>query len=303
MTKRILAALALATLATSAPAADEPKKLVLIAGKPSHPPLMHEFRAGCLLLQKCLAGVEGLEVHVATGGWVEDDAILTDADAVVIYSDGDGRHPLMDDDHFGTLAPLIDKGMGFGCMHYAVQVPKIGKLAPAFQRWIGGSYEGDYSVNPIWSPKFTSYPKHPATRGVGPFVAEDEWYFNMRFVDGVAGNEPGEIGEGLRLLPILVDTPSDDVRDGPYVYPKGPYDHIIADNGRAETMLWTVERKGGGRGFGFTGGHFHLNWGNDDFRKVVLNTLLWVSGVDVPEGGVTSEVTEDELKENLDDKG
>jgi hypothetical protein len=33
------------------------KRIVLIAGKPSHPPGMHEFRAGSMLLQKALSGV------------------------------------------------------------------------------------------------------------------------------------------------------------------------------------------------------------------------------------------------------
>jgi len=27
-----------------------------------------------------------------------------------------------------------------------------------------------------------------------------------------------------------------------------------------ETVGWVIERKDGGRGFGFTGGHFHTNW-------------------------------------------
>src|SRR6266404_339792 len=36
------------------------KKIVLIAGKPSHGPGDHEFRAGCLLLQKCLNQVPGI---------------------------------------------------------------------------------------------------------------------------------------------------------------------------------------------------------------------------------------------------
>lgn len=66
--------------------------------------------------------------------------------------------------------------------------------------------------------------------------------------------------------------------------------------------MWTVARGDGGRGFGFTGGHFHLNWGNADFRKVVLNALVWVSGAEVPEGGVASTVTEGQLHENLDPK-
>jgi len=40
------------------------KKLVLIAGKPSHPPMMHEFRAGTILLEKRLQGIEGLTIEL-----------------------------------------------------------------------------------------------------------------------------------------------------------------------------------------------------------------------------------------------
>jgi len=126
---------------------------------------------------------------------------------------------------------------------------------------------------------------------VEPFKIKDELYFNMRWREGERG-----------VLPILVATPSDDVRDGPYVYPKGPYPHIQAAKGRRETMMWAVERTDGGRGFGFTGGHYHINWGNDNFRKVVLNALVWVTGANVPEKGVASSVTEDELMMNLDPK-
>ena len=67
-------------------------------------------------------------------------------------------------------------------------------------------------------------------------------------------------------------------------------------------MAWAVERPDGGRGFGFTGGHNHANWGNDDFRKLVLNALLWTAKAEVPAGGVQSTVTAEELKQNLDKK-
>jgi uncharacterized protein YbaA (DUF1428 family) len=97
-----------------------------------------------------------------------------------------------------------------------------------------------------------------------------------------------------------VAKPSDKVRKGPYVYPKGPYDHIVAASGQDETMMWCVERDGGGRGFGFTGGHRHKNWGNENHRKVVLNALVWLCKLDVPAGGVASTVTEEELQQNLD---
>jgi hypothetical protein len=144
-------------------------------------------------------------------------------------------------------------------------------------------------------------PQHEVTRGVKPFTANDEWYFNMRFVTSDAGNRPETVA-GTRFTPILVAAPSDDVRDGPYVSPKGPYEHIQKDKGRAECMLWVVERPDGGRGFGFTGGHFHDNWGNDDYRKVVLNTLVWLAKAEVPSGGVESSVTKADLDAHLDPK-
>lgn len=281
--------------------AGESKKLVLIAGKPSHPPLMHEFRAGAMLLEKCLEGSGVLEVEVHSMGWVEDEATFADADAVVIYADGGKGHPALQGDHLKTLQGLVDRGVGFGAMHYGVETP-VGVAVDEFKSWMGGVYQNSYSCNPMWEPKFEGFPEHPTTRGVKPFQIKDEWYFNLRFVGGLPGGEPGEV-EGMQFTPILVAKPSDDVRDGPYVYPKGPYDHIVADSGRDEAMMWAVERPDGGRGFGFTGGHFHINWANDDFRRVVLNTFLWVSGAEVPEGGVASTVTEADLMMNLDDKG
>jgi hypothetical protein len=67
-------------------------------------------------------------------------------------------------------------------------------------------------------------------------------------------------------------------------------------------VAWAVERPDGGRGFGFTGGHVHLNWGDADFRKLVLNALVWTAGAEVPADGVEHDVAESELYENLDPK-
>ncbi len=66
--------------------------------------------------------------------------------------------------------------------------------------------------------------------------------------------------------------------------------------------MWCVERPDGGRGFGFTGAHYHDNWGNESFRKVVLNALVWVAKGKVPEKGIESHITEDDLSANLDPK-
>ncbi len=63
-----------------------------------------------------------------------------------------------------------------------------------------------------------------------------------------------------------------------------------------QTMAWAFTRPEGGRGFGFTGGHYHRNWMNDDFRKLVLNAILWAGKIKVPTGGVqTPTPSESEL--------
>ena len=278
------------------------KKIVLLAGRPSHPAGMHEFRAGSMLLQKALTGFPGVKVEVYTMGWpskmvdgkpVDDNAPLETADAILIYADGGRGNPAIQGDRMKLIDTLAAKGVGLGFGHYGVEVP-AGPPGDAMHRWIGGYYETNWSVNPMWKPAFDKFPNHPITRGVKPFATHDEWYFNMRWTPDAATMK--------RITNILVATPSDEVRKGPYVSPRGPYDHIIAASGKAETMMWAYERPDGGRSFGFTGGHTHTNWGDPNQRKVMLNALLWMAKVEVPAGGVVDKITAEDLTANLDDK-
>ena len=59
----------------------------------------------------------------------------------------------------------------------------------------------------------------------------------------------------------------------------------------------------GARLSAWTGGHHHENWGNDNYRKVVLNAILWLAKIEVPPNGLESSVTADDLLCNLDQKG
>ena len=74
----------------------EPTKIVFISGKPSHPSGQHEFRAGVILLSRALRDQSGLPVEVVEAhlGWPEDESILEGAEAVIIYSDGNAKHPV-----------------------------------------------------------------------------------------------------------------------------------------------------------------------------------------------------------------
>lgn len=279
-----------AVLMAGATPVQETKKLVIVAGKQSHGPGDHEFRAGSLLLKKCLEGFPGLEVIVVPNGWPEDAKVFDGAAAIVCYADGGGGHPFLQGDRLKFFGGLAKKGVGLGFMHYGVEVPKD-KGGPEFLDWVGGYYEGAFSCNPMWSPDYQKFPDHPVARGVKPFSTEDEWYMSIRFRPEMKG-----------VVPLLVAKPSDQVRKGPYVYPKGPYDHVVAASGKDEAMMWSVERADGGRGFGFTGGHRHRNWGNDGQRKIVLNALVWLCKLEVPADGVKSSVTPEELAANLDPK-
>jgi hypothetical protein len=233
----------------------------------------------------------GWPTKIVDGKRVDDNSVFEGADAVFIYSDGGANHIAVQKDRIAVLSGLVAKGVGIGMAHYAVEV-LADKGGGEWKAWIGGHYENAFSCNPIWEADYKTLPVHAITRGVKPFKTKDEWYFNMRFREGKAG-----------VSDILVATPSDAVRDGPYVHPKGPYAHIQAAKGRPETMMWAVERADGGRGFGFTGGHFHLNWQNDDQRRLVLNALVWLVKLEVPAGGINSApVSDDEAKQNLDDK-
>jgi hypothetical protein len=292
--REFLAATAVASTA-GLPALAKPdvpqQKLVMIAGTPSHGPGDHEFNAGVLLLAKCLQEVKGLETKVVLNGYPKDESVFDGATAILCFADGGPGHPFLRDKHLAAVGELMKKGVGLMCAHYAVEVPKdLGAIE--FRDWIGGCYEDHYSCNPMWSPEFKTFPDHPVARGARPFSIRDEWYFNLRFRDDIKG-----------ITPILTAVPSDAVRDGPYVYPKGPYKHIQESKGRAEHMMWAYERADGGRGAGFTGGHIHRNWLDPNFRKVVLNALVWISKLDVPSDGVSSDVTEDDIKQHLDPKG
>jgi hypothetical protein len=289
------------SLSASALTPEGKHKLVLIAGKPSHPPGMHEFRAGSLLLANALKSAPDLVVDLHDNGWVKDEAAFEGADAVVIYADGSLKHPAVQEQHLETLRGLVSKGVGYGCMHYGVEV-KAENGGKEFQEWLGGHYEHEFSCNPMWQPRFESFPQHPIANGVKPFQVEDEWYINMRFRPAFGEGTAEVKADDSTFVPILVASPPDATRDGPYVFPKGPYPHIQAEKGHPEAMMWSIQRKDGGRGFGFTGGHFHNNWGNDSFRKLVLNALLWVSKADVPADGVASAVSAEDLKQNLDPK-
>ena len=288
-TKLLIASLALC-LALPTLAADT--KIIFIAGRPSHGPLSHEHRAGCLLLAKSLAAVKGVVTEVHTNGWVSDEKVFEGAAAIVVYSDGGGGHPFLSGDRLQKIGALMQKGVGLGALHYAVE-PVTAKGNAEFRDWMGGCFETHWSVNPHWDGDFKTFPKHPVTSGVKPFKTNDEWYFHMRFRDDMKD-----------VTPILsAIAPASTMNRGDGSHSGNPAVREAVKSGAPQHVMWTATRPNNGRGFGFTGGHNHLGWGNAEQRKLVLNAILWIAKSDVPANGVESTVTQEDLMANLDPKG
>ena len=290
----ILLCAAMGACAISAYAEGAKKNVLMIAGRPSHGPGEHEHNAGVQLLAKCLQ--QGAADRVAVkfhlnADWPSAEEFVN-ADTVVIYSDGGGGHPGAQPDHLKQLAAEMKRGCGFVCLHYAVEV-EADKGGPEFKDWLGGYFEKNWSVNPHWPADFKTLPNHAISRGVQPFSTTDEWYYHMRFRDGMSG-----------VTPILTDLPpAASLSRGDGTHSGNPtVRREVIEEKKPQHVAWAVERADGGRGFGFSGGHFHKGWGNDSQRKLVLNAIVWSAKAEVPQGGIVSKVTEEDLAANLDPK-
>jgi hypothetical protein len=266
------------------PLAPGEKSVLLIAGPKSHAPGQHEHPAGCELLARHLnASGLGITAEVSPG-WPADAGKAAAADTLVIYSDGQDSHAAKG--HVAELRRRHSAGKGLVVLHYALE-PTDAEMAEFLDEAIGGHFQVNWSVNPVWNMKDPLLAEHPVTCGVRPFQIEEEFYYHIRFREGVIPL--------MRALPPASSLGADGPRSGNPEIRKQIADQV------PQTLAWAVENPGRARGFGFTGGHFHHHWGNDDFRKLVLNAIAWTAGIEVPEKGVTGVVAATPVYQTIDE--
>ena len=252
------------------------KKVVFLADRGKNAKT-HAHESGNELLAKALEDSKlGFETSLHKG-WPADSKAFDGADCVVIFCNGGKGHLVMK--HLDQFEKLINDGVGFVFMHYAVEVP-IGRSGDLMLKAMGGYFETHWSVNPHWTAEVKSLPKHPITRGVKPFTQKDEWYYHMRFQPDMKG-----------VTPIISAHPPQSTmnrKDGPHS--NNPHVRKSMAAGEIQHIGWAYERPDGkSRGFGTTGGHYHETWGSDDWRTLILNAIAWTSGVEVPKNGVPSK--------------
>jgi type 1 glutamine amidotransferase len=228
--------------------------------------------------------VPAVQAVVLENGWPRNTKVLEEAAAIVIACDGNSL--LGRESRWKALDALAEKGTGIAFLHYALDPGR--EFGPYLLDWIGGYYEQFWSVNPSWEADFKTLPQHPITRGVKPFRISDEWYYHMRFREGMTG-----------VTPILTAVPPDSTRRGE----DGPHSgnpEVRSRLGGAEHVAWAYERPDGGRGFGCTGGHTHWVYAQNDFRKLMLNAVCWIAKVEIPPEGVpTRTPTAAEMEADL----
>jgi type 1 glutamine amidotransferase len=256
----------------------QPKKVVLIAGKKSHGPGVHEYEKSVRLLKVLLdtsLNLSGIKAEYHLDGWPKDEKTLDDADTIMTISDGqDGDKfspvPFMTPERMAVMERQMKRGCGFITFHFSTFTPD--KYAPQILDWGGGYFDwqndkGDrewYSaIRTLEADVKLGTPDHPVLRGVKPFRIREEFYYRLRFRD-----------DDRRLRPILL-------------VPE------LAEFTPEQIVAWAVERqdsqgKPAGRGFGTSMGHFFDNWQNDNFRRLILNAIVWTAGAEVPTGGAQS---------------
>jgi len=264
------------------------KRVAFLAGNPSHGYGEHAHLAGSRLLADRLNALPNVSAEVVAVQRIPDEFSFDALDALIIYGDGDRHHPMLG--HEEMVRRLADRGAGLGFLHYALAPPSEKQYSLMLDA-IGGYYEPGWSVNPIWEATFDKLPAHPITRGIKPFTIRDEWYYHMRFTPDRKGVQP--------LLVALPPAKTLERPDGPHS--NNPHVRkAVLERKEAQIVAWAFERPNGGRGFGFTGGHFQWNWSHGGFRTLILNAIEWLAKIDVPGKGVESKPpTFDELKAGL----
>lgn len=246
------------------------RRIVLIGGVKSEAAAQHDYPNGVRLLKAFLdsspevQGIEGLVVNAYPDGWPSDAAAFDGVVTIVWYFDGVDKHPLLDASRRAQIETLMKRGVGLVALHQAITVPADDTVI-GLDRWLGGARHGmfDRTTEMVaFTPAV-----HPASRGVQPFTYQDEFYPTIRFAT-----------EG-KVTPVLTGKLHVQFRDGKF---------LVIGEPTPSTVAWAFERADGGRAFGFSGAHYLVALDEPPLRRLLLNSIFWTAGIDVPDGGVHS---------------
>lgn len=242
------------------------KRILLIGqGPDSHPWGTHEYLAGMRILAECLQPVARVQTIVvrADGPWKDGPELIDGADAVVLFVSEGARWIHDDPRRLAALKKLAARGGGFACWHWGMGC-RDAKYIPAYLKLFGGCHGGPdrkYKVLKGVQARIVGG-KHPVVRGLKDFTVDEEFYYTLKFAKPAKSVTP--------LIRVKID-------------------------GADQSVCWAWERPGGGRSFGFSGGHFHQNWSREDYRRLMTQAVLWTVDVPVPDADLPLKVSPKDL--------
>ncbi len=257
-TRRSLSALVLLAFACGSDfeawgADNRPKRVLLIGqGPDTHKPATHEYMAGIRILYSMLHKVEGLQPVIvrADGKWEGGPDLIDSADGAFLFV-SEGAKWLSDDPaRLAALQRLKKRGGGLACWHWGMGT-RTAEPIPAFVELFGGCHGGPDRKHRVMKniDVAVTTPDHPIARRIEPFRITEEFYYALKF--GPDAN---------RVTPLLT----------------------ISQDGSRHTVCWAWNRLGGGRSFGFSGGHFHETWDRAEYRRLAAQGVLWVMKIEPP---------------------
>lgn len=263
MLRSFLLSLGVFVLASQLAWGQSAKKLVLLAqGPDGHPPGTHEYETGLKILQKLLANQSKLDVTLvrADEPWRDGPDVLAKADGAVVFLSEGAKWASADPKRLAALKDLAKRGGGLSVIHWGMGTKDAKNIEP-FVALFGGCHGGPTRKYKVLETKLTlPNPKHPVVNGLKDMPARDEYYYKLWLAKGVVPIVQAEI------------------------------------DGQKETVAWALERPEGGRSFGFSGLHFHENWRMPEYRRLVLQGVLWTMGQPIPAAGSAVTLSEPELK-------
>ena len=239
--------------------AEEPTRVLFIGKEPDHPWGTHMYLHASKVLARCVELSGNVETTVVSR-WPKDPNVLKDVDTIVVYSNP-AAELLLGGPHRTEFKKLMDRGVGLVTIHWASTVRKenFDRLGPEWMKILGGTWISNVGLSTERSTLRRVAPQHPISRGwkTGPF--RDEFYLHPKLGPGAT--------------PVLE----------------------VTAKGEPLVVGWSYERTNGGRSFATTLGHFYDNFVRDDFRRILVNAILWTAHRKVPDAGAPVNLTREQL--------
>lgn len=236
-------------------------RVVLFGAARDHSRGTHEYLAGLRVIAACLEKQPGVEIlTIRTDRPMESQKALPPRpDVLVGFFYGQQVHA---DPVWRTyIDDQLARGAGFVLLHRALQ--GNGDAGRWIQRCAGAYHgESDRKYATVETLLHVSA-GHSVARGLHDFRVRDEFYYRLKFLPSVE-----------RLKPILQ-----------------------ADiDGASQTVAWAWQRPDGGRSFAFSGCHFHQNFELPEYRRLIIQAVLWTAHRPIPETGMPVDVDPEVLQ-------